>query len=66
MSKRVKQIHGRMSYPFNEMGVNDSFVFDDLYEHNIRAAASSFAKRHGVVFVVNKTKNNKVRCKRVE
>jgi uncharacterized protein (DUF2249 family) len=44
----------RVSYPFREMKVGDSFVVPEDYEPQVRTSACAYGRRHGKIFTVRK------------
>lgn len=56
--------HGRAIYPFELLGVGDSFAIREGDDRRAAAAASQWGKRHGRKLSIRKTANG-WRCWRV-
>jgi len=53
---------GRRKYPFDGMGIGDSFAFDADVCAKVRAAADAYGRKYGMKFTVAKAA---LRCWRV-
>lgn len=56
----------RTKYPFEEMEIGDSFLFDKKQVNLIHFAKSQYGRRNNKKFSVRRINNDEYRCWRIE